>query len=228
MPVLQHDLVRAVAHSGLAPLRLAGFSVDDDGVWHYPGVRPGDDWHVHGTFVATVHDLDGERLAGLRVAKPRWLHPATNRTVHTPPPGDLGVRYSGVVVVLQLFAWLDAAVGLHRFEALFPALDDWPSRRTVQRWLARFRPRALELQHHARRAILHRFDKPRSLDMLFPGGIPPPAQRRPRPWQEPGRVAKLFRGLVMVLGAAVAMQLPAALLVTEAWWKVEHGARRND
>jgi hypothetical protein len=31
----------------------------------------------------------------------------------------------------------------------------------------------------------------------------------------------------MVLGAAVALKLPAALLVTEAWWKVEHGARRN-
>ena len=52
MATLQLDLGRAVAHSGLAPLRLAGFTVDDDGIWHYPGMRPGPDWHVHGSFVA--------------------------------------------------------------------------------------------------------------------------------------------------------------------------------
>jgi hypothetical protein len=225
VPTLQLELVRAVAHSGLAPLRLAGFVVDDDGVWHYPGVRPGPGWHGHGSFEASHRDLDQERLVALRLAKPRWLDPATRATVHTPPPGDLGLRYSGLVVVLQLFAWIDAAVGLHRFDAVFHALDDRPSRRTVQRWLARFRPRALALQHHARRAVLARFpDKPRPLDMLFPGGIPPP---RPRPWREPGPVCQLFRGLAMVLGAAVARKLPAALLVTEAWWKVEHSVRRN-
>lgn len=227
MATLQHDLVRAVAHSGLAPLRLGGFVLGRDGVWRYAGQRPGDDWHAHGSFVSTLVDLDAEKLVRLRVAKPRWLHPATNTTVHTPPPGDLGLRYSGLIVALQLFAWLDAAVGLHRFEALFDDLGDRPSRRTVQRWLDRFRPRALVLQHASRRAILRRFDKPRSLDVLFPGGIPPPAARRPGPWRDPVDVWRLRRVLVMVLGAAVALKLPAALLVTEAWWKVEHGASRN-
>jgi hypothetical protein len=224
VPTLQLDLVRAVAHSGLAPLRMAGFFADRHGIFHYVGVRPGDDWHAHGSYVATVPELDAERLVVLRVAKPRWLHRATNTTTHTPPPGSLGVRYSGLIVALQLFGWLDAAVGLHRFEAVFVSLDDRPSRRTVQRWLARFGPRALELQHAARRAVLARFDKPRSLDILFPGGLSPPR----RPWREPHRVCQLFRALAMVLGAAVALNLPAALLVTEAWWKVEQARRRNE
>lgn len=227
MGTLQRDLLRAVAHSGLAPLRLAGFTIDEDGLWHYPGARPGPRWHRHGTFEASLRDLDGARLVRLRLAKPRWLEPETNTTVHTPPPGDLGLRYSGLIVALQLFAWLDAAVGLHRFDAVFRTLDDRPSRRTVQRWLARFRPRALALQHGARRAVLARFpDKPRLLDTLFPGGIPPPPAG-PRPWREPDTVCQLFRGLAMALGAAMAGNCPAALLVTEAWWKVEHRVRRN-
>lgn len=225
MATLQPDLLRAVAGSGLAALRLSGFTVDDDGVWHYPGVRPGPKWHGNGSFVAAHGDLDRSRLVVLRVAKPRWRDPATNASVHTPPPGDLGARYSGIIVALQLFAWLDAAVGLHRFEALFPSLDDRPSRRTVQRWLARLLPRALILQHHARLVVFRFVDKPRPLDVLFPGGIPPPA--RPRPWRDPVPVAQLFRGLAMVLGAAMAVSRPAALLVTEAWWKVEHSVRRN-
>lgn len=187
----------------------------------------GEGWHAHGAFPSTHRDLDGGQLVRLPVKKPRWLHPATNSTVHTPPPGSLGVHYSGLIVVLQLFAWLDAAVGVHTFDALFEALDDAPSRRTVQRWLARFQPRALVLQHRARRKILDYRDGPRSLDTLFPGGIPPPPALRRRPWREPGRVGQLFRALAMVLGAAVALKLPAALLVTEAWWKVEQ-AGRND
>jgi hypothetical protein len=207
---------------------MKGFYLDPDGVWRYPGIRPGPDWHAHGSFEASMGELDQRQLVVLRVAKPRWLHPPTNTTVHTPPPGHLGVHYSGLIVALQLFAWLDAAVGLHRYEALFPSLDDRPSRRTVQRWLARFRGRALLLQHHARRAILQRDDKPRSLDKLFPGGLPPPPRRRPRPWREPHRVDQLFRALAMVLGAAMALNLPAALLVTEAWWKVEQATHRND
>lgn len=228
MATLQAELLRVVAHSGLAPLRLLGFEVRANGVWRYPGVRPGTDWHAHGWFTANLPELKDERLVRLRVDKPRWLHPATNRTVHTPPPGTLGVHYSGLVVVLQLFAWLDASVGLHRFDALFGALDDRPSRRTVQRWLTRFQPRALELQQHARRVVLTYRDEPRSLDMLFPGGIPPPPALRRRPWREPHRVGQLFRALAMVLGAAVAMNVPVALLVTEAWWKVEQGTGRND
>lgn len=228
MATFQAKLLRVVARSGLTPLRLAGFELGPNGAWRYPGVRPGEDWHAHGWFPATLRDLDGGRLVRLRVDKPRWLHPPTNRTVHTSPPGTLGVHYSGLVVVLQLFACLDAAVGVHRFEALFRSLDDRPSRRTVQRWLARFQPRALELQHQARRVVLCYRDEPRSLDMLSPGGIPPPPALRCRPWREPGRVGQLFRALAMVLGAAVAFDVPVALLVTEAWWKVEQGTSRND
>jgi hypothetical protein len=225
MASLQRELLRAVADSGLAALRLAGFTVDDDGVWHYPGVRPDPEWHGNGSFGAKHLDLDRARVVVLRVAKPRWRDPATDASVHTPPPGDLGAHYSGLIVALQLFAWLDSAVGLHRFEALFASLDDRPSRRTVQRWLARLLPRALILQHHARVTVFRVVGKPRPLDALFPGGIPPPA--RPRPWREPGAVCQLFRGLAMVLGAAMAVSRPAALLVTEAWGKVEHSIRRN-
>lgn len=228
VPTLQAELVRLVARSGLAPLGLAGFVVGPNGAWRYPGVRPGDGWHAHGWFRATFLELDQARLVRLPVEKPRWLHRRANGTVHTPPPGSLGVHYSGLIVVLELFAWLDAAVGLHKFEAIFDALDDRPSRRTVQRWLVRLQPRALELQQLVRRKILDYRDEPRSLDMLFPGGIPPPPALRRRPWREPVRVGQLFRALAMVLGAAVALKCPAALLVTEAWWKVEQGAGRND
>lgn len=224
MPTLQHPLLAAVAHSGLAALRLSGFVVDDRGIWHFHAERPSEEWHVHGAYVATPLDLDDGRVATLRVAKPRWKHRETHATVHSEPPSDLGGRYSGLIIALQLFVWLDSGVGLHSFDALFPDLALRPSLRTVQRWLARL-AQWPAFETDARRAVLAHFE-PRSPDILT-GGIPPPAARRPRPWRDPAVVWRLHRGLAMVLGAAVAVNVPAALLVTEAWWKVEHGARRD-
>lgn len=225
MPTLQQALIVEVARSGLAALRLAGWVQGDNGAWTFPALRPEGRWHAHGHYVASQVDLDDERVVQLRVAKPRWRHAETGVTVHSEPPSDLGARYSGLILALQLFAWLDSGVGVHSFVSLFPSLELRPSRRTVQRWLARW-SRFAAFEHDARRAVLSRFE-PRSLDDLFPGGIPPPNARRPRPWRDPAVVCRLHRGLVMVLGAAVAMAVPAALLVTEAWWKVEHGARRD-
>lgn len=224
---LQPDLLRRVAHSGLAALGLRGFVLGSDGVWRYPAERPADGWHANGAFQAHLADLDDGKLVRLRVRKPRWRDPATNASTHTPPPDDLRLRFSALVVALQLFGWLDAAVGVHAFDALFRSLDDRPSRRTVQRWLRRFAARALEWQQAARTVLLRRDDKPTAPDRLFPGGVPPPPARRRGPWREPARVGQLFRALVMVLGAAVALETPASLLVSEAWWKVEQGARRN-
>jgi hypothetical protein len=225
VPTLQRELVRVVAQSGLAALGLH-FVLGPDSVWRYPAERPAPGWHGHGAYAATIADLAHGRLVDLRVAKPRWLHPETNTTVHTEPPSDLGVRFSALVVAVQLFAWIDAGVGVHHFESLFTDLDDRPSRRTVQRWLARLLPHALVLQHHARRAVLACLEH-RSPDILFPGGIPPPPAVRSRPWRDPNRVDQLFRGLAMVLGAAIAVDAPAVLLVTEAWWKVEHRTTEN-
>jgi len=227
VPLVQPALLREVASSGLAALRLAGWLPGPRGIWHFAADRPGEGWHAHGSYIAGLGDLKEGRLVELRVRKPRWLEVATNTTVHTDPPGDLGLRYSGLVVALQLLVWIDGALGLHRFSALFPDLDVRPHRRTVQRWLARLRPHGLELQHGARRALLRRFDTPRSLDTLFPGGLSPPPTRRRRPWREPETVWQLARALVMVLGAAMALEVPAALLMTEAWWKVEHRARQT-
>jgi hypothetical protein len=68
-----------------------------------------------------------------------------------------------------------------------------PALRPHRPALARTPPTApLVLQHHARRAVFRFVDKPRPLDMLFPGGIPPPRRR-----SAPGLEAQGERELAM-------------------------------
>jgi len=219
VPSLQLDLVRHVAGHGLAVLKL-GYKMRDDGTFTYRGTRPGPGWHAHGQLRVYPYDMDGGRLVQLIVDKQRWRLRGTNRTQHSRPPDDLGLRYSALVVALSLFAWLDAGVGLHRYVALFDDLDDKPSRRTVQRWLARALPLGRAFQHHLR-GVLHHLPESRSAEDLFPGGIPPPAGNRPQRWQEPGLVSQLFRALVMLFGASIALEEPSSSLFAETRRRAE-------
>src|SRR5690606_33258921 len=138
----QLALLQAVAADGCAALGLSG-RLTADGRLIYAAERPGPDWHAHGSFTAGLRDLRRGHLVELVLVKPRWRHRETGATCHSRPPDDLGLRYSGLIVALELWVWLDAGLGLHRYVSLFPDLVDGPSRRTVQRWFTRFRHQAL-------------------------------------------------------------------------------------
>src|SRR5690606_31533825 len=103
------------------------------------GDRPGPEWHAHGTTTKLIWLFHADRLHRYRLVKQRWKHVATGRTVHARPAWDLPNSPYGLDVVFVLIAlWLLAVTGLHRLD--WPWADDRPSRRTVQRWLARLAP----------------------------------------------------------------------------------------
>ena len=210
MSSLQRPLVEVVVASGLCALGL-DYTLRPDGRWTYEGIRPGDDWEVHGTFPSSLLDLAHGKFVQIPLAKPRWRLKGTNVTQHTRPPDDLGLRYSAIVVVAELWAWLDVSLGLHRYTS-FPGLENRPARRTVRRWLDRALP--LPFQQHVRSVLLDH-DEPRLVERLFPAGLPPPSSSR-RPWRDPQRVTTLHRGLAMLLCGAIALEKPAALLLAEA------------
>jgi hypothetical protein len=213
MASYQIDLLRTVAADGLSVLGLGGYVQAPDASYLFLGERPGSDWHIHGWLTIRPTTLrHGHRLR-LTVHKRRWRRRDTNDTVHSRPPDDLGRRYDALIIALSLFTWLDAAVGLHRYDAVFADLDDRPARRTVQRWLRRGLPRALELQQAVRHTLIDRME-PRPVESLFPAGVPPPvgAQRR---WRDP-LAYQLHRGLAILFGAAISLQEPGSLLLAEA------------
>jgi hypothetical protein len=217
VPTFQPALVRTVASSGLAALQAGGYRLRPDGSLAFRGQRPGPDWHANGQHVTHPKVLIAGELAAIDLHKQRWRLKGTNQTRHSRPPDDLGLRFSALVVAVALFGWLDAALGLHRHAALFPDLDEAPSRRTLQRWLARALPHALAFQQHVRHALVDLLE-PRSAEDLFPGGLPPPAVRR-QLWRDPARVGQLHRGLAWLFGASIALVRPAASLLAEARWR---------
>lgn len=217
MPTFQPALIQSVASSGLAALRADGYHLRADGSFAYAGARPGPGWHAHGQHTTHPNVLAGGEITPITVHKQRWRLKGTNQTCHSRPPDDLGLRYSALVVAVALFGWLDAALGLHSHAALFPDLDEAPSRRTLQRWLARARPHALAFQQHVRQALVDLLE-PRSAEDLFPGGLPPPVARR-QLWRDPARVGQLHRGLAWLIGASIALVRPTASLLAEARWR---------
>ncbi len=225
MPTLQTDLIRLVASHGLACLKL-GYDLRDDGTFFFRGVRPGPDWHAHGVLSVQLLDMRDGRLVRLRIDKQRWRLRGTNKTQHSRPPDDLGLRYSSLVCAISLFAWLDAALGLHRYLAWFPDLDDSPSRRTLQRWLRRALPGGLALQHHLRVVLLH-LPESRPPEDLFKGGVPPPGTTRRR-WREPEKVTILHRALAMLFGASITLNEPCSSLLAETRRRAEAAHRRNE
>lgn len=208
------DLILAVAGQGLATLRL-DHDLLPDGRYLVRGERPGPDWHVHGSYDTRPYTLFGGVLTPVIVAKPRWKLRGRKRTCHSDVPDSLRRRYCGLVVALELFAWLDAAVGLHRYVTLFDGPPGRPCRRTVQRWLSGGLPDAMRLQQAIREVVLERAE-PRPFERLFPGGVSPPTPTPGARWRHPLVVGQLHRGLAMLLGGAIALELPAASLFAEA------------
>lgn len=224
METLQPVMVMGVASHGLASLGLLG-PVDEDGRYYIEGERPGPDWHRHGTFPSSLWDLRGGKVVRILLVKQRYRQAGTTHTVSARSPDDLGLRFSAVIVAVQLWAWLDAALGLHRFTSLHPDLEDRPSRRTTQRWLGHLRPHAVALQHRVRLAVLARIE-PRPFEDLFPRGLPPP-RRADEGWREPGAVAGLHRTLAILLVSAMSMQCQASSLLAEAQRKADPTRHHN-
>lgn len=222
----QLALLQAVAANGCAALGLWG-TLAGDGRLIYVAARPGPDWHAHGSFAARAADLRRGRLRSVVVVKPRWRHRESGATCHSRPPDDLGLRYSGLVVALELWAWLDAGLGLHRYISIFPDLEERPSRRTVQRWIARFRPSALDLQQHLREALID-LCEPRPVEQIFPGGLSPPASLVRRAWRDPEWTGLLHRALAMLLGGAIALDAPVSSLLAEARRRLDTDCNRNE
>lgn len=197
-----------------------------NGDLQFVGTRPGPGWQGHGYFSRKLRVLDAGELRRIRLWKHRWWHP-TEGTCHSRPPDEMGrLSVCTLVYVLAIYSWLSAPGGIYTHEPVFADLKNTPSPRTLQRWLQRALPRALETQQAYRLAVIERCE-PRPVESLFPRGLSPPEGLR-RPWRDPPLVTSLWRAYALTLGAAVKLNLPAALLLAEARCKeVDAKTRAN-
>lgn len=124
------------------------------------------------------------------------------------------------MVFLKVLAWLNATVGLHRYDELIPALEAAGSRRTVQRWVARLLAEADRWQGALRIAVIER-SEPRPVERLFPSGLSPPESLRRRRWQKPQAIYSLWTGLSFLVQSAVAMKCSITALLVEARRRLE-------
>ena len=185
-----------------------------NGDLQFTGARPGPGWQGHGYFSRRLWVLQTGELKRVWLWKHRWLHPAWG-TCHSRPPDEMGqLSVCVLVYVLAIFGWLSAPYGLQNHEPIVFDLKTTPSRRTLQRWLQHALPRALETQQAYRLAVIERCE-PRPVESLFPRGLSPPEWPR-RLWRDPPLVVSLWRAYALILGAAVTLRLPAALLLAEA------------
>jgi hypothetical protein len=191
-----------------------GYRKRTNGDLEYRGCRPGQAWRGHGFFSRKLTILQAGELKQVRLWKQRWWHP-TKGTCHSRPPDEMGrVRVCALVYVVALFGWLAAPAGLHTHEPIFADLKGLPSTRTLQRWLRRELSDPLKTQQAYRLAVIERCE-PRPVETLFVGGLSPPPWHR-RPWRDPPLVASLWRAYALILGAAVKLCIPAAVLLAEA------------
>jgi hypothetical protein len=196
---------------------LAERYVEGDGVLRWPGERPGPGWHGHGWVARVIEVFDGRGLRARRVYRHRWRLAGTNRTTLSRCPDEIPRLWFAVtVVVLVLWAWLSCGRGAHAAEPLHDALNERPSTRTAQRWLARALPRATTIEQGLRTAILDEESVPWPAERMFPGGLPPPDSLRRRPWADPEEVCRLYRGLLWVVGGAVRLKMPIPILLARA------------
>lgn len=187
-----------------------------NGDLQFDGARPGVGWHAHGYFPHVAWMLRGGQCHHQRVWKRRWLQVGTTHTCHSRPPDDLpGIRFCTLVVTLKLWSWLDSTVGLHRYTESHEALEGHGSRRSVQRWLRRYGPRALEIQQAIRLAAIERCE-PRPLERIFPTGLDPPERLRRKQWKGAIWVGRLWTALALLLGAAFKLKVPIPNLLAEA------------
>jgi hypothetical protein len=158
----------------------------------------------------------GGHVTAVWLQKQRWLDASTGRTCHSRPPDDVPwLHFCTLVIALKLWSWLDGGRGVATAPSVVLDEQDRPCPRTVQRWLARARPHAMEIQQAVRLAIIER-SEPRPVETLFPGGLSPPGHVVRRPWRDPPALDKLWRALAMLLGGALGLCIPAAVLLAEA------------
>jgi len=217
MPTIASDALRRLAWNSLCAIG-AGYVRDDDGTYLWHGDRPDKAWHVHGWTDAHPRVRIGGQLAQITVRKRRWLDPARGATCHSRPPDDLGMRFDAMLIALELWCWIDGALGLHRYMTPF---DDGPSSRTVQRWMRRALPDALHTQQANRRALVERCE-PQPMEDWFPRGLSPPGSLTCRRWRDHASVWTLWRGLAFLFFGASAFDIPAARLLAEARGRWTH------
>lgn len=207
------EQLREVASSSLFEVGQV-YTRRSNGDLQFTGARPGPGWQGHGYFSRWMWCLRAGDLIHVRIWKHRWWHPQEG-TCHSRPPDEMGrLSVCALVYVLALFGWLSAPCGLQEHEPIWFDLKTTPSRRTLQRWLQRALPKALETQQAYRLAVIERCE-PRPVESLFPRGLSPPEWPR-RPWRDPPVVDRLWRAYAFILGATVTLHLPAALLLAEA------------
>jgi len=182
----------------------------------YDGARPGPDWHAHGYLSCSVWMLCNGLAVRRRLWKRRWLRVGTTHTRHSRPPDLLpGIGFCTLVLVLKLWAWIDAELGLHKYPEVQPGLASCGSRRSVQRWLAKLAPRAMEIQQAIRLAVINRCE-PRPLEQIFPAGLDPPERVRRKRWKDGPVVTRLWTALAMLFVASCDLKITCATLLAEA------------
>lgn len=187
-----------------------------DGSLQFDGSRPGPDWHAHGYFWRLQWMLRRARVVRRRVFKRRWLLVGTTTTCHSRPPEEHPrLAFCTLIIVVRLWAWLDGGRGLQHCLPVLADMDQAGSTRSAQRWLCRALPCADMFAQAARRAVIER-SEPRPVEHLFPAGLSPPDGLARRRWRAPLAVGQLWTGLATIVQGAVALPLPATLLLAEA------------
>lgn len=189
-----------------------------NGDLQYDGTRPGSDWHAHGYFPRMLFVLDLGRVVRILLWKRRWKRIGTTHTQHSRPPDDAASVWSCLLIVVAvLWACLDSAHGLvHReHHEVLPGLSEHVSVRTKQRWLDRALRHASESHQAVRTAVIER-SEPRPVEKLFPGGLPPPEGLRRRPWRDLPTIVQVWQTLARLMGGAVKLETPVAILLAEA------------
>jgi hypothetical protein len=207
--------IRGLLGNGLAIAASGIYERRADGVLVFRGERPGEDWNAHGFFKRWLQTVvDGERKRE-RLLKQRWRH-VTGSTCHSRPPDDVAqIHFCTVVVVLCLWAWFVSGDGSEAYDDIFPSLSERPSRRTVQRWMARALAHATSTHQFFRFAAIER-GEPRPMKRLFPSGLAPPDEIDRRRWKAAASVDLLRGGLEIAVDSAVSFDVPLALLLAEA------------
>lgn len=179
-------------------------------VYEWRGERPEGVWHVLGWLdVGRWLICDGQ-VRRVTVRKRRWVRADRSETRHSRPPDDHGGRYDALFVAVELMSWLAALVG-RRVAAPF---NNRPHHRTVQRWLRRALPHGMNTQQAIRLVLIEK-SEPRPMELLFPGGLSPPAANRSR-WRDPEGALILFHGLEMLTIGARNLKIAPAKLLAEA------------
>ena len=220
MTGLSPEILQQITKNGLSAIQFHGRFKIVGGRLFYPCERPSDEWIGHGYFTTRPLDLKDHHAIPAPVAKKRWLHKKTGKTIHSKPPDDLGLHYSALIVVLELFIWLDTVYGLRKYASLIQS-EQRPSKRTVQRWFQRAIIAPERFQTAVRRHMSSSCE-PRPLERYLTGGYDPPGAHPRKAWKDPEKVNRLHRGLTMLLIASKTANKPTSMTLAETRRQGEH------